>query len=319
MQDKLKTIKNELAGLINSHSLENGSNTPDFILAAYLLNCLTVFDHANNWNTAWHSKDGVPADWRENGPPTAVRAHDAGTDEGLRKALAEGLSWALDLLDMYDKKLIEMGEPAELVYAPIHLAGKEKARKTLQASHAAESAPVSTAPECCPHKDEDHVLTAYRRYCKYCSCETKECSCKSWRGINTDCPMHREGRLKAQDEPTLAEKVHAVMTAGVKDVGVDHFYGKSPVAQDWRFMESETKLERCPFCGGTPHLQCDHKFFVLCLNCHCAVGERYDPDGWPAHEFSTAADAIAAWNTRASDPAALAVVEAQDAELEKEK
>ena len=81
MQDKLKTIKNELAGLINSHSLENGSNTPDFILAAYLLNCLTVFDHANNWNTAWHSKDGVPADWRENGPPTAVRAHDAGTDE----------------------------------------------------------------------------------------------------------------------------------------------------------------------------------------------------------------------------------------------
>ena len=81
MQDKLITIKNELAGLINSHSLENGSNTPDFILAAYLLNCLTVFDHANNWNTAWHSKDGVPADWRENGPPTAVRAHDAGTDE----------------------------------------------------------------------------------------------------------------------------------------------------------------------------------------------------------------------------------------------
>ena len=73
--------------------------------------------------------------------PLAVRrSHcDAGTDEGLRKALAEGLSWALDLLDMYDKKLIEMGEPAELVYAPIHLAAKEKARKTLQASHAAES------------------------------------------------------------------------------------------------------------------------------------------------------------------------------------
>ena len=79
MQDKLKTIKNELAGLINSHSLENGSNTPDFILAAYLLNCLAVFDHANNWNTAWHSKDGVPENWRENGPPAAVRAHDAGT------------------------------------------------------------------------------------------------------------------------------------------------------------------------------------------------------------------------------------------------
>ena len=96
MQDKLKTIKNELAGLINSHSLENGSNTPDFILAAYLLNCLTVFDHANNWNTAWHSKDGVPADWRENGPPTAVRAHDEGTDEGRIKHMVDRfLQWKL--------------------------------------------------------------------------------------------------------------------------------------------------------------------------------------------------------------------------------
>ena len=45
--------------------------------------------------------------------------------------LTEALSWALDLLDMYDELLIKMGEPREKVYSPIHLQGKEKARAAL--------------------------------------------------------------------------------------------------------------------------------------------------------------------------------------------
>ena len=47
------------------------------------------------------------------------------------KALREALSWALDLLDMYDELLIKMGEPREKVYSSIHLQGKEKARVAL--------------------------------------------------------------------------------------------------------------------------------------------------------------------------------------------
>jgi len=34
----------ELIRLINKHSKENGSNTPDFILSQYLSGCLEVFD-----------------------------------------------------------------------------------------------------------------------------------------------------------------------------------------------------------------------------------------------------------------------------------
>lgn len=45
--------------------------------------------------------------------------------------LTASLSWALDLLDMYDKLLIELGEPREMVYSSIHLAGKKHARVTL--------------------------------------------------------------------------------------------------------------------------------------------------------------------------------------------
>ena len=46
----------------------------------------------------------------------------------------KALSWALDLLDMYDELLIKMGEPREKVYSSIHLQGKEKARVALAAS-----------------------------------------------------------------------------------------------------------------------------------------------------------------------------------------
>jgi hypothetical protein len=47
------------------------------------------------------------------------------------EALEEGLSWALDLIDLYDERLVELGEPRDLVYSPIHLAGKAKARGAL--------------------------------------------------------------------------------------------------------------------------------------------------------------------------------------------
>jgi len=40
------TFQKELENLINKHSMENGSNTPDFILAKYLMGCLAVFDAA---------------------------------------------------------------------------------------------------------------------------------------------------------------------------------------------------------------------------------------------------------------------------------
>lgn len=36
----------ELQVLINRYSLENGSNTPDFLLASYLVNCLMAYNEA---------------------------------------------------------------------------------------------------------------------------------------------------------------------------------------------------------------------------------------------------------------------------------
>lgn len=50
-------FRKDLEHIINCHSKENGSNTPDFILANFLLSCLHAFDHATNWRSEWYGHD----------------------------------------------------------------------------------------------------------------------------------------------------------------------------------------------------------------------------------------------------------------------
>ena len=52
-------LGNELADLLNKHSLEGESDTPDFILARYLLSCLRAFDTATNERMKWYEV-GMP-------------------------------------------------------------------------------------------------------------------------------------------------------------------------------------------------------------------------------------------------------------------
>ena len=42
----MDNFHDELKNLINKYSMENGSDTPDFILADYLQDCLIAFDKA---------------------------------------------------------------------------------------------------------------------------------------------------------------------------------------------------------------------------------------------------------------------------------
>jgi hypothetical protein len=45
----------ELEQLLNKYSAENVSNTPDFILAEYITNCLSAFDKATKQRDAWYN------------------------------------------------------------------------------------------------------------------------------------------------------------------------------------------------------------------------------------------------------------------------
>lgn len=48
----------QLRALINAHSLENASETPDFILAQYLTGCLRTWDQATQRRETWYYRGG---------------------------------------------------------------------------------------------------------------------------------------------------------------------------------------------------------------------------------------------------------------------
>lgn len=50
----MSTFKDELESVINRYSKENGSDTPDFILANYLTDCLEAFDRAVLNRQQWY-------------------------------------------------------------------------------------------------------------------------------------------------------------------------------------------------------------------------------------------------------------------------
>lgn len=54
----------ELCGLINRHSLESGSNTPDFILADFLFDCAEAFDRAVKTRETWYAGDAESGQYK---------------------------------------------------------------------------------------------------------------------------------------------------------------------------------------------------------------------------------------------------------------
>lgn len=51
----------ELANLLNKHSAENLSGTPDFILAGYLAGCLENWNHWTKQRSYWTGEEQRPS------------------------------------------------------------------------------------------------------------------------------------------------------------------------------------------------------------------------------------------------------------------
>ena len=49
-----RNFQAELAAVINKYSREGRSNTPDFILAGYLVNCLEAYEAAMDRHDEWY-------------------------------------------------------------------------------------------------------------------------------------------------------------------------------------------------------------------------------------------------------------------------
>jgi hypothetical protein len=52
-----ESLHRPLARLLNIACRENASDTPDFILAQFMLQCLIAFEQASNERRAWHGEE----------------------------------------------------------------------------------------------------------------------------------------------------------------------------------------------------------------------------------------------------------------------
>lgn len=71
------SFRKELEHIINANSMENGCDTPDFILADYLVSCLEIFDETTRRRTLWYA----PGDRYEAGMVDANNKLDRQVDE----------------------------------------------------------------------------------------------------------------------------------------------------------------------------------------------------------------------------------------------
>jgi hypothetical protein len=58
-------FERELTDLINRHSVENASNTPDFILACFMAESLTAFNKAVHERARWYGRMDKPGQYSE--------------------------------------------------------------------------------------------------------------------------------------------------------------------------------------------------------------------------------------------------------------
>lgn len=68
------SLRRDIEHALNKASAENNSNTPDFILAEYLLDCLTAFDKGVTRREEWYGRKekqdavGLPQELPPRGP-----------------------------------------------------------------------------------------------------------------------------------------------------------------------------------------------------------------------------------------------------------
>lgn len=56
-QEKEKKFQHDLEHLLNMYSIENQSNTPDFLLAQYLMSCLDTWKEFSRKRDKWYGRE----------------------------------------------------------------------------------------------------------------------------------------------------------------------------------------------------------------------------------------------------------------------
>lgn len=103
LDEKPQTFESELESLINRYSKENDSNTPDFILAEYLTDCLATWTKTTKAREKWYGKelkinnDSLTVEFAQ-----AYREAQEAVTGFTRQPKANEVKIAQRLLDKYD-------------------------------------------------------------------------------------------------------------------------------------------------------------------------------------------------------------------------
>lgn len=57
MDEPISELEQELTTLLNQHCAENGSDTPDFLLAEFLMGCLEQWNRSVRQRDIWYGRD----------------------------------------------------------------------------------------------------------------------------------------------------------------------------------------------------------------------------------------------------------------------
>ena len=60
------SLKADIAKVLNQHSAENGSNTPDFLLAEFLTKCLDAWNDTVRARAMWYERYDSPGQSQAN-------------------------------------------------------------------------------------------------------------------------------------------------------------------------------------------------------------------------------------------------------------
>ena len=102
-------LHNDIRDVLNRHSAENGSNTPDFILARLLLDALAAFDKAVVHRAGWYGRIDEPGLVAPSSPGAEMTRE--GKLRGIQR-LSAAINKACGIIEMGDQRLLASDGPA---------------------------------------------------------------------------------------------------------------------------------------------------------------------------------------------------------------
>jgi hypothetical protein len=94
----MNDLRKKIESAINSTSAENGSDTPDFILAEYLTDGLAAYDKAVTAREKWYERQELPTPFPSDNTTKSASSTSSATEAEDHETAEEKVAWLKILL-----------------------------------------------------------------------------------------------------------------------------------------------------------------------------------------------------------------------------